>query len=61
MDAPEDVLNIHDPSTPLILLEESKEREECEGDKSVHDHEHDDWYGYNVDEECIVEETLLLE
>ena len=28
----------------------------------MHDQEHDDWYGYNVDEEeCIVEETLLEE
>jgi len=62
MDTPEDISNIHDLSTPLVSLEESKESEECEGDASVHDHAHDDWYGYNVDEEdCIVEGTLLEE
>jgi len=28
----------------------------------VHDHEHDDWYGYKVyEEECIVKETFLEE
>ena len=27
----------------------------------MHDHEHDDWYGYKVYEECIVKETFLEE
>ena len=41
---------------------ESKDSEESEGDATVHDHEHDDWYGYNVNEEkCIVEEAFLEE
>jgi len=53
MDTFEDVLNIHDPSIPLAFLEEPKGSEECEGNDSVDDHDHnrDEWYGYNVDEE----------
>ena len=44
-DTSEDVLNIHDPSIPLPLLEEPEESEECQGNSRVCDHEHDDWYG----------------
>jgi len=35
MDTLEDVPNIHDPSTPQVFLEESRRREECEGDAIV--------------------------
>ena len=47
---PEDIPNIHDSSITLVFLEEPNESEECEDDASVNGHEHDNWYGYNIDE-----------
>ena len=61
MDILEDVPILHDTLIPLASSVGPKENGQYENDAGVHDHEYDNCNDFNVDEGCIVEETLIEE